>query len=152
MKSPIHDVPVSVRSLRRRPGFTALVVLTLALGIGAPVAIFSLVSGVMLRPLPYKDPDRVVLVWEKPPGGNRFAVAPANYLDWRQQNQVFEDMAAIAGATVNLTGSGEPERIQGRRVSASFFPILGVPPALGRTFLPEEEVAGVDPLVALRYE
>ncbi len=97
MKSPIHDAPVSVRSLRRRPGFTALVVLTLALGIGAPVAIFSLVSGVMLRPLPYKDPDRVVLVWEKPPGGNRFAVAPANYLDWRQQNQVFEDMAAIAG-------------------------------------------------------
>jgi putative ABC transport system permease protein len=151
MKFRIRDVPVSVRSLRKRPGFALLVVLTLALGIGAPVAIFSLVSGVMLRPLPYQDPDRVVLVWEKPPGGTRFAVSPANFLDWRQQNRVFEDMAAIAGATVNLTGTGEPERIRGRRVSASFFPILGVPPALGRTFLPEEDQPDGERVVVLSH-
>ena len=139
MRSLMHDLPVLLRSLRKRPGFMVVVVLTLVLGIGAPTAIFSLVSGVLLRPLPYQDPDRVVLVWEKPPGMDRFAVAPANFLDWREQNEVFEDMAAIAGATVNLTGTDEPERIRGRRVSASFFPILGVPPALGRTFLPEED-------------
>jgi putative ABC transport system permease protein len=151
MKPSIQDVPVSVRSLRKRPGFTAVVVLTLALGIGAPVAIFSLVSGVMLRPLPYRDPDRVVLVWEKPPGGNRFAVAPANFLDWREQNQVFVDMAAIAGATVNLTGGGEPERLRARRVSASFFPILGIPPALGRTFLLEEDQPDGERVVALSH-
>ena len=114
MGNLIHDVQVSLRSLRRRPGFTAVVVLTLALGIGAPTAIFSLVNGVMLRPLPYEDPGRVVLVWERPPGRIRFAVSPANFLDWRQQNQVFEDMAAIAGATVNLTGTDEPERIRAR--------------------------------------
>jgi putative ABC transport system permease protein len=128
-----------------------LVVLTLALGIGAPVAIFSLVSGVMLRPLPYQDPDRVVLVWEKPPGGTRFAVSPANFLDWRQQNQVFEDMAAIAGATVNLTGTEEPEQIRGRRVSASFFRILRITPVLGRTFLPEEDQPDGERVVVLSH-
>ena len=108
MGSLIHDLRVSLRSLRKRPGFTVVVVLTLVLGIGAPVAIFSLVSGVLLRPLPYEDPGRVVSVWERPPGMDRVAVAPANFLDWRQQNEVFEDMAAIAGATVNLTGTDEP--------------------------------------------
>ncbi|MFG1690532.1 ABC transporter permease, partial [Gemmatimonadota bacterium] len=151
MGSLIHDLRVSLRSLRKRPGFTVVVVLTLALGIGAPTAIFSLVSGVLLRPLPYQDPDRVVLVWEKPPGGDRFAVAPANFLDWREQNEVFEDMAASAGATVNLTGTDEPERIRGRRVSASFFPILGVPPALGRTFLPEEDQPEGERVVVLSH-
>ncbi len=84
MGSLIHDLRVSLRSLRKRPGFTVVVVLTLVLGIGAPTAIFSLVSGVLLRPLPYEDPGRIVVVWEKTPGGNRFAVAPANFLDWRQ--------------------------------------------------------------------
>ncbi|MFG1690554.1 hypothetical protein ACGF5M_00115 [Gemmatimonadota bacterium] len=98
MGSLIHDLPVTLRSLRKRPGFTVVVVLTLALGIGAPTAVFSLVSGVMLRPLPYHDPDRVVGVWESAPFLDRFRVSPANFLDWRQQNEVFEDMAAIAGA------------------------------------------------------
>ncbi|MEE9473360.1 MAG: ABC transporter permease, partial [Acidimicrobiia bacterium] len=151
MGSLIHDLRVSLRGLRKRPGFTVVVVLTLVLGIGAPTAIFSLVSGVLLRPLPYQDPDRVVMVWEDPPGGDRFSVAPANFLDWRQQNEVFEDMAASAGATVNLTGTDEPERIRGRRVSASFFPILGIPPALGRTFLPEEDQPEGEPVVVVSY-
>ena len=149
MGSLIHDLRVSLRGLRKRPGFTVVVVLTLVLGIGAPTAIFSLVSGVLLRPLPYQDPGRVVMVWEKPPGMDRFAVAPANFLDWREQNEVFEDMAAIAGATVNITGTDEPERIVGRRVSASFFPILGIPPALGRTFLPEEDQPDGERVVVL---
>ncbi len=149
MGSLIHDLRVSFRGLRKRPGFTVVVVLTLVLGIGAPTAIFSLVSGVLLRPLPYLDPDRIVLVWERPPGRDRFAVAPANFLDWREQNEVFEDMAAIAGATVNITGTDEPERIVGRRVSASFFPILGIPPALGRTFLPEEDQPDGERVVVL---
>jgi putative ABC transport system permease protein len=151
MKLPIHDLPISVRSLGRRPGFAVVVVLTLALGIGAPVAIFSLVSGVMLRPLPYKDPDRVVSLWEKPPGLDRFAVSPANFLDWRQQNQVFEDMAATMRAIVNLTGTGEPERLLAHRVSASFFPILGVQAALGRTFLPEEDQPDGERVVVLSH-
>ncbi len=151
MKLSIHDVPVSVRSLRKRPGFTLLVVLTLALGIGAPVAIFSLVSGVMLRPLPYEDPDGVVSLWERPPGLDRFAVSPANFLDWRQQNQVFEDMAATMRVIFNLTGTGEPERLLGHRVSASFFPILGVPPALGRTFLPQEDQPDGERVVVLSH-
>jgi len=151
MGSLIHDLRVSLRSLRKRPGFMVVIVLTLALGIGAPTAIFSLVSGVMLRPLPYQDPDRVVMVWERAPFYDHFRVSPANFLDWRQQNEVFEDMAAIAGATVNLTGTDEPERIRGRRVSASFFPILGIPPALGRTFLPEEDQPEGERVVVLSH-
>lgn len=151
MELPVHDMRVSFRSLAKRPGFALLVVLTLALGIGAPVAIFSLVSGVMLRPLPYEDPDRVVLLWERPPGRERFAVSPANFLDWREQNQVFEDMAATMRATVNLTGSGEPERLLAHRVSASFFPILGLQPALGRTFLPEEDQPDGERVVILSH-
>jgi putative ABC transport system permease protein len=151
MELPVQEVRVSFRSLAKRPGFALLVVLTLALGIGAPVAIFSLVSGVMLRPLPYEDPDRIVLVWEKPPGRDRFAVSPANFLDWREQNQVFEDMAATMRATVNLTGTGEPERLLGHRVSASFFPILGVQAALGRTFLPEEDQPDGERVVVLSH-
>jgi putative ABC transport system permease protein len=151
MELPVHNVRVSFRALRRRPGFALLVVLTLALGIGAPVAIFSLVSGVMLRPLPYEDPDRVVVVWERPPGRDRFAVSPANFLDWKEQNQVFEDMAATMRATVNLTGAGEPERLLGHRVSASFFPTLGVQPALGRTFLLEEDRPDGERVVVLSH-
>ena len=151
MGSLIHDLRVSLRSLRKRPGFTVVVVLTLALGIGAPTAIFSLVSGVLLRPLPYQDPGRVVMVWQRAPVWGRVGVSPANFLDWRQQNEAFEDMAAIAGATVNLTGTDEPERLRGRRVSASFFPILGVPPALGRTFLPEEDQPDGERVVVLSH-
>jgi len=151
MELSLRHLRLATRSLRRHPGFALLVVLTLTLGIGAPTAVFSLVSGVMLRPLPFEDPDRVVLVWEKPPGGTRFAVAPANFLDWQRHNQSFEAMAAIAGATVNLTGTDEPERIRGRRVSASFFPILGVSPVVGRTFLPEEDQPDGERVVVLSH-
>src|SRR5436190_1304714 len=109
----MNDLRFAFRQLLKNPGFTAVAVLTLALGIGANMAIFSVVNAVLLRPLPYKDPDRLVRVLEKLPNGGWFAVSPANFLDWREQNQVFEDIAAIHDLGVNftLTGIEQPERI-----------------------------------------
>ena len=139
-----QDVRFGVRMLLKNPGFTIIAVIALALGIGANSAIFSVVNTVLLRPLPFKEPDRLVMVWEDATkhGYPRDTPAPANYVDWRDQNQVFEGMAAIADRSFNLTGIGEPERIDGWRVSASLFPLLGVEPQLGRSFLPEEDQAG----------
>jgi putative ABC transport system permease protein len=139
-----QDLRYGLRTLRKNPGFTAVAVIALALGIGANSAIFSVVNTVLLRPLPYKDPDRLVMVWEDDTrhGYPRDTPAAANYVDWREQNRVFEGMAAIADQSFNLTGEGEPERIAGRRVSANLFPLLGVEPQLGRVFLPEEDQPG----------
>jgi len=138
-----QDLRYGVRTLAKSPGFTAVAVLSLALGIGATTAIFSVVNAVLLRPLPFKDPARVVEVAETiRPKYLRFAVAPANFFDWKAQNHVFEDVAAIKGLTVTLTGVGDAEKIRAQRVSASFFRILGVEPILGRTFLPEEDRPG----------
>jgi putative ABC transport system permease protein len=148
-----QDLRYGARMLWKNPGFTAVAVIALALGIGANSAIFSVVNTVLLRPLPYKDPDRLVLVWEDRTarGYPRDTPAPANYVDWRDQNKVFEGMAAIATHSLNLTGSGEPERIEGKRVSASFFPLLGVEPLFGRTFLPEEDQPGANRVVVLSH-
>jgi putative ABC transport system permease protein len=139
-----QDVRFGVKMLVKSPGFTIVAVIALALGIGANSAIFSVVNTVLLRPLPYKEPDRLVMVWEDATklGYPRDTPAVANYLDWRNQNQVFEGMAAIADQSYNLTGIGEPERIDGRRVSANLFSLLGVEPQLGRSFLPEEDQPG----------
>jgi putative ABC transport system permease protein len=139
-----QDVRFGVKMLVKSPGFTIVAVIALALGIGANSAIFSVVNTVLLRPLPYKEPDRLVMVWEDATknGYPRDTPAVANYLDWRNQNQVFEGMAAIADQSFNLTGIGEPERIDGRRVSANLFSLLGVEPRLGRAFLPEEDQPG----------
>src|ERR1039458_10190005 len=129
----------AIRTLRRSPGFTIIALLTLALGIGANTAIFSFVNGVLLKPLPYRDPHGIVMVWEKPPGGDRNGISTLNFLDWKNRNTVFEHMAAIDfGVSVTLTGSGQPEQIQGVRVSASYFDIFGVQAALGRTFATDE--------------
>ena len=122
----------ALRALGRSPGFTVIALLTLALGIGANTAIFSFVSGVLLKPLPYRDPHSIVLVWEKPPGGYRNGISTLNYLDWKNQNTVFETMAASAfGGSVTLTGTGEPEELRGSRVAASFFDLFGVQAAFG---------------------
>src|SRR5687767_11983660 len=120
METLWQDLRYALRLLFKNPGFTAVAVLTLALGIGANTAIFSVINTVLLRPLPYKDPDRLVMVWEDDTKGGypRDTPAVANYVDWRDQNQVFESMAAMADQSFNLTGVGEPERIEGRRVSA----------------------------------
>jgi predicted permease len=148
-----QDVHFGVRMLMKNPGFTIVAVIALALGIGANSAIFSVVNTVLLRPLPYKDPDRLVMVWEDATkqGFPRDTPAPANYIDWRDQNQVFEGMAAIADMSFNLTGVGEPERIEGRRVSANLFTLLGVEPQLGRAFLPEEDQPGANRVVIMSH-
>ena len=122
MGTLIQDLRYGIRMLFKRPGFTAAVVLVLALGIVANSAIFSVVNAVLLRPLPYDDPDRIVMIWETNfnKGLDRSIVSPANFLDWKEQTSVFEQMAALRFWFYTLTGNGDPERIHGVRVSASF--------------------------------
>ena len=149
----LHDLRYAARLQRKNPGFTIVAVIALALGIGANTAIFSVVNTVLLRPLPYKDPERLVMVWEDASrhGYPRDTPAAGNYVDWRDQNQVFEGMAAIADTSFNLTGSGEPERLEGRRVSVNLFPLLGVEPQIGRVFTAAEDQPGAQRVVLLSY-
>jgi len=128
--------------LCKQPGVTAVAVITLALGIGANTAIFSVVNAVILRPLPYKNPDRLVSLWENVPVRGRWRVTPANYLDWKKQNTTFADMAAFGAGSMTLTGGGEPEQLLGTRASAGYFNVIGVEPVLGRAFTAEEYEPG----------
>jgi putative ABC transport system permease protein len=150
----LQEVRQAVRGMARRPGFTSLVVLTLALGIGANSAIFSVVHAVLLRPLPYGDPQGLVLVWEhnRPRQRTRNVVSSANYLAWRERAGSFARLGAATLATVNLGGSDGPERLSAARTAADLFPALGVSAALGRTFLPEEEKEGAAAVVLLSHE
>jgi predicted permease len=147
------DIKYAVRGLLKRPGFTVIALITLALGIGANTAIFSVVNAVLLRPLPFQNPEQLVIVWEDATfvGFPRNTPAPANYVDWKNQNQSFVDMAATAEKSFNLTGDGEPERVQAYSVNANFFPLLGVQPLLGRGFLPEEDRPGGNKVAVLSY-
>lgn len=133
------DLRYAARMLRKSPGFTAVAVFTLALGIGANTAIFSFVDGVLLKPLPYAHPERILMVWEKPPGYDRNGISTLNFLDWKAQNTVFDHIAAQTGGSMTWSGSGEPVELRGTRVSASYFDIFGVQAALGRTFAPDED-------------
>jgi putative ABC transport system permease protein len=142
MSSLLRDVRHSVRTLRQSPGFTAVAVLTLAIGIGANTAIFSFVDAMLLRPLPYPDADRIVRVMEKPPRGERNGISTLNFLDWQRDNTVFDFMSAQTGDTVTLTGGSEPVQLRGGLVSAGYFKVFGAEPALGRTFLPGEDQLG----------
>jgi putative ABC transport system permease protein len=144
MESLLQDVRYGLRMLRKSPGFTAVAVITLALGIGANTAIFTMVNAVLLRPLPYRDPDRLVMVWEQNPHRGWFEniVSSANFLDWKKQNHVFADMAAFESVSFNLTGDNKPEQIAGERVTINLFSVLGVQPVRGRWFVPEEERRG----------
>lgn len=137
----MQDLRHALRLLRKNPGFTAIAVLALALGIGANTAIFSVVDAVLLQQLPYQDPDRIAMVWEDVSwaGFPRNTPAPANWVDWRKQNTVFTDIAASAGRSANLTGDGPPEFILGRRTTANFWAVLGARPLMGRTFTDEED-------------
>ena len=146
-----QDVRYGIRSLLRAPGFTAVAVLTLALGIGANTAIFSFVDGVLLRPLPYPNPERILLIWEKPPGGGNNVVSALNYLDWKQQSTVFEHIAASTGGSVTLTGRGDPQLIRTGRVAASYFDVFGVKAAIGRTFAPDEDQPGKERVVVMSH-
>ena len=153
METLLKDIRYGVRSLLKHPGFTCIAVLTLALGIGANTAIFSVVNAVLLRALPFHEPDRLVMVWEDASfaGFPRNTPAPANYADWKAQNQVFEDMAAFDQRSFNLTGDGEPEKVEAYGVTANFFGLLGIKPVLGRAILPEEDKPDANKVVMLSY-
>jgi putative ABC transport system permease protein len=147
-----QDVRYGARLLRRSPAFSIVAVLTLALGIGANTAIFSVVNAVLLRPLPFPEPDRLVRIWESSPTGNsRNVVNPHNFIDWRERTRSFQEMAAMHGWTSNITGNGEPLAVDGMRVSPQFFSVLGVSPLMGRRFIPEEEIPGRDNSVIFSY-
>jgi putative ABC transport system permease protein len=144
-----QDLRFGARMLLKQPGFTVIAILTLALGIGANTAIFSIVNAALLRPFPYPAPERLMILGEYVSGGS---VSYPNFVDWRAQHTVFEAISAARGnESFNFTGSGEPERLQGRLVSAEFFSTLGIKPLVGRDFLAEEDRPGATPAVILSY-
>ena len=154
MDTLLQDIRYGVRGFFKRPGFTVIALIALALGIGANTAIFSLVNAVVLRPLPFKDPDRLIWVYGNiRNGGNRASVAPLDFLDYREQNTTFEQFAAsfTVPLPVNLTGSGEPERLSGAGVTGNYFQALGVAPALGRTFQLDNEKPGQNQVAILSH-
>ena len=143
------DVRYGLRMLRKNPGFTAVAILTLALGIGANTAIFSVVEGVLLAPLPYFQPDRLVVVWESNPRFPRVWVSYPNFLDWQRIARSFQQMAAITRHGYDLTSPGTPEHLDGREISSGYFNTLGVKLALGRDFSPSEDQHGGAPVVII---
>jgi putative ABC transport system permease protein len=149
----LKDIRYAVKSLVRQPALTAVAVITVALGVGANTAIFSAVNAILLRPLPYHEPETIVQVWEtnEQRGYSRASASLPNFIDWRDQNQSFEHIAAYLGRGFNLTGMDQPERVQGAVVSASFFSVLGAKLALGRGFLPEEEKPGNHRVAVISY-
>jgi predicted permease len=156
MSGLIQDVRYALRQLRKSQGFTAVAVITLALGIGANTSIFSVVNGVLLRPLTFKDPGRLVRVWHVPPaksfpGMTTFSVSAANYLDWERQNHVFEGMAIYTFHGFTLTGSDKPEQVDACAATSGFFSTLGVQPMLGRVFSSEEDQPGHSNVVVLSH-
>jgi putative ABC transport system permease protein len=144
LESLLRDLRFAIRLLSKDCTFTVMAVLTLALGIGANTAIFSVVNEVLLRPLPYNNADRLVMVWEQNPHRGWFEniVSAANFLDWKKQNDVFTDMAAFESNYFSLTGENKPEEVAGERVTTNLFSLLGIQPLRGRLFLPEEETRG----------
>lgn len=151
MDTLLKDIRYGIRSLLKRPGFTLVAVVTLALGIGANTAIFSVVNTVLLRPLPYEKPDQLVIPLETS-SGQPIGTSYPNFVDWRNQNTVFENVAALRPReSFNLTGVGESERLQGRLVSANFLTTLGVKPIRGRDFLADDDGPGATPVVILSH-
>jgi putative ABC transport system permease protein len=146
----MNDVRFALRQLRKTPGFTAVAVLTIGIAIGACAAIFSVVNGVLLRPLPLPDPERLVTIKETfPPTLPESTVAPGKYLAWRDEASSFAGLGALGGMSYNLTSAGDPVHLYAARVTASLFPVLGVSPALGRNFLPEEAASLSEPDVCM---
>jgi putative ABC transport system permease protein len=168
-ESLVQDLRYAVRALGKTPGFAAIAVVTLAVGIGMNTAVFSIVNAVMLRGLPYPDPDRLVSLWEEQAqqgpskmnasgsdlggigGKKRTTVSPANLMDYRRGATAFEGLAGCETTAMNLTGNGSPERLYGESVTANYFALLGVAPALGRTFADEEDREGANPVVVLTH-
>src|SRR5215203_1236062 len=144
MNTFLQDLRYGARILLKQPGFTFVAVLTLALGIGANTAIFSLVNSILLRPLPFREPDRVVRLIQASPklGLATWGVSQAGFAAYRDQNRSFESVAIYNSAATNLTGEGEPERLPVTNVTADFFKVFGVNPSLGRTFVEGEDAQG----------
>src|SRR5215475_2692239 len=149
METLVQDVRYGIRMLWKNPSFTLVAVLTLALGIGACTAIFSVADTILLRPLPYFQPDRLVTVTETLPkmGTDEIGVAAGEYQDYRNQNRSFSEVAAFQNAGFNLTGEGQPVRVNAARISSSAFPLLQVSPELGRTFNQQEDRSGAEHVV-----
>src|SRR5215813_6200816 len=150
MDTMMHDLRYALRMLARNPMFAAIAVLTMALGIGANSAIFTVVNAVLLRPLPFRDPSRLVIVAEK----NAYGVISTSYqnwIDWRDQSRSYESMEATRAASVTLTGSGEPERLNLRNMTAGAFSLLGVNAVVGRTFTAEEDSPNGNAVALLSY-
>ena len=156
MDTLVQDIRYALRMICKSPGFAAVAVLTLTLGIGANTAIFSVVNAALLRPLPFKDPKQLVQIWHVPPaksfpGMTMFSVSAANYVDWHNQNRTFEKMAIYAYSGLNLTGKGQAEALTAAAVSQDFFSVLGSEPMLGRTFSPDEDESGHGNVAILGY-
>ncbi|HKV48502.1 MAG TPA: ABC transporter permease [Candidatus Acidoferrales bacterium] len=149
MNSLLQDIRYAVRILAKAPGFTIIAIVTLALGIGANTALFSVVDGVLLNPLPYTQPDRLVAVYTHTRTFNRSSISYPNFLDWVCDNRSFSGLAAFRSDDMNMTGLGEPERLKTEMVSANFFSVLGVKPVTGRTFFPQEDQVGAAPVVLI---
>src|SRR5438046_9450983 len=147
----MNDLTLALRQLRKSPGFTFVAVLTLALGIGANTAIFSIVNAVLLRPLPYPDADRIMVLSESSGPGQDYSVALPDYFDWRNENTVFEHLAATHKESRNLSGipGRDPERVSCASVTRNFFKIIGLPPQIGRTFSEDEDKVGGPPVVII---
>ena len=149
MDSLFKDIRYGVRGLLKHPGFTGIVVITLALGIGASTAIFSVVDSVLLRRLPYRNAERIVAIQELNPAGKRIQTTSGNFLDWRAQNTVFEHLAAIRTGPVNLALADQAERVELAQTNANFFDVFGLTPQYGRLFIPQDEEAGHQPVVVV---
>lgn len=150
MKTLGQNARYSIRLLRKNPGFTLIAAVTLALGIGANTAIFSVIYAVLLAPMPYPNPDQLVMVWSRVQGG-RNSIAAADYLDWKRQNTAFQDINAWTGGSFNLATPEQPEQIDGQRTTPGFYKMMGVSFLMGRDFLPAEGEPGKDQVVILTY-
>src|SRR6476469_10033606 len=140
-----QDLRFGSRVLVKSPGFSLIAILTLALGIGANTAIFSVVNGVLLNPLPFHDPHQLVSMFQEIPNFKNGSISYPNFIDWRRMNTTFAGMAAYRSVGFNLSGNGEPERLHGEMISSGFFEILGVNPLMGRTFTADEDRLGANP-------
>jgi hypothetical protein len=147
----IQDLRYGVRMLFKSPGVTCVALISLALGIGANTAIFSVVNAILLKALPYTEPDRIVLAWGKLESNNRSQVSATDVADWRSQNSVFEDVATYQSYRPIMSGIGEAERVPGMGVGDGYFKIMRIEPILGRDFSPEEQVDGQDMVIILGY-
>src|SRR5215218_6176026 len=153
MNTLLQDLRYGARILLKQPGFTLVAVVTLAIGIGANTAIFSLVNSILLRPLPFREPDRIVRLIQASPklGLATWGVSQADFAAYREQNRTLESVALYTNTATNLTGAGEPERLPMTNVTADFFKLFGVNPLLGRTFVEGEDAAGKNQICVISY-